>query len=561
MVVPETRAALTFGRYKEPVLIGSGGMGAVYRALDPSLDRAVAIKVLTHREPRYVERFRREAQVLAKIMHPSIIQIYEIVGGDEDAFDPYIVMEYFAGKPLDVLLKDGALPSSQIVSILLQCAEGLKKAHASAVIHRDIKPANLMVSDAGDLKILDFGIAKALDAKKDLTGQTVLGTPYYMSPEQAMGQVIDGRTDIYSLGITAFHLFTGSRPFEAKSKVDVMLAQVKTPLPDMRALVPGADPRFVKLVERMCSKKAADRPQSCAELIEELESLPRSLGGRVADTDSTLASLPAVLAGEAWSGARAAPRPGQGAAGSDPATALLPHAIAAAIQTPSRTAERAAAATQPLTPASARPSSQPGALRPDPRAPAKAISSAARQRLIGVGAGAAAAIAIIAAVALNARRSADATSVWRVPGAGWASPGPPAPALKKIASPGGFGNCVFAGHELGRADEDESVLRRSFAGGENIFGRCYLSHPVGANTAGEVWQELWIDGVKRAQIIYDPPLPTDEDQLALVVGRQHGARLADLKPGKHLIDVWIYMQPDESQPAEALAAGEFTLRK
>src|SRR5205814_1520361 len=101
------------------------------------------------------------------------------------------------------------------------------------VIHRDIKPANIMLADNGEVKILDFGIAKLRDAKKDLTGNTVLGTPYYMSPEQAMGQPIDARTDLYSLGITAFHLLTGKKPFEAKSKVDVMLMQVKTPLPSI----------------------------------------------------------------------------------------------------------------------------------------------------------------------------------------------------------------------------------------------------------------------------------------------------------------------------------------
>src|SRR5919206_4017108 len=137
--MPEPQALPSFGRYRDPVLLGSGGMGAVYRAVDPSLNRYVAIKVLTHRDPRYVERFRREARVLAKIGHPSIIQIYEIVGSDGDAADPYIVMEYFAGQPLDAILKSGPLPAAQVVSILRQCAEGLRKAHASDVIHRDIK--------------------------------------------------------------------------------------------------------------------------------------------------------------------------------------------------------------------------------------------------------------------------------------------------------------------------------------------------------------------------------------------------------------------------------------
>src|SRR4051795_6187330 len=131
----EPRQAPAFGRYRDPVMLGAGGMGAVYRAVDPSLDRYVAIKVLTQRDPKYVERFRREAQVLAKIAHPSIIQIYEIVGGDEDSADPYIVMEYFEGQPLDVLLKQGPLPPAQAISVLRQCAEGLRRAHAANVIH------------------------------------------------------------------------------------------------------------------------------------------------------------------------------------------------------------------------------------------------------------------------------------------------------------------------------------------------------------------------------------------------------------------------------------------
>jgi len=148
--MPESEGTPAFGRYRDPVMLGSGGMGAVYRATDPSLNRYVAIKVLTHRDPRYVERFRREAQVLAKIAHPSIIQIYEIAAADEDAADPYIVMEYFDGQPLDALLQRGPLPAPSVLSVVRQCADGLRKAHASNVIHRDIKPGNLMLSDSPD---------------------------------------------------------------------------------------------------------------------------------------------------------------------------------------------------------------------------------------------------------------------------------------------------------------------------------------------------------------------------------------------------------------------------
>src|SRR5947209_8187541 len=125
--MPESQATPSFGRYKDPVVLGSGGMGTVYKAIDPSLDRFVAIKVLTQREPKYVERFRREAQVLAKIMHPSIIQIYEIVGSDEDQSDPYIVMEFFDGQPLDSAIKGGPLPGPTVMSIVRQTADGLTR--------------------------------------------------------------------------------------------------------------------------------------------------------------------------------------------------------------------------------------------------------------------------------------------------------------------------------------------------------------------------------------------------------------------------------------------------
>src|SRR5256886_7088520 len=280
--MPESQATASFGRYQDAILLGSGGMGAVYRALDPSLDRYVAIKVLTRRDPRYVERFRREAQVLARIGHPAIIQIYEIVGSDDDTVDPYIVMEYFDGQPLDVLLKQGPLAPVQVISVVRQCADGLRRAHANNIVHRDIKPGNIMMSAAGEVKILDFGVAKLRDAKKDLTGEAVLGTPYYMSPEQATGYAIDARSDIYSLGITAFQLLTGRKPFEAKSKVDVMLMQVKTPLPQIAQFV-SCDERVVGIVEKMCAKKPAERYPSCDELMAAIDALPRALGGRQGD--------------------------------------------------------------------------------------------------------------------------------------------------------------------------------------------------------------------------------------------------------------------------------------
>jgi serine/threonine-protein kinase len=536
--MPEPQATPAFGRYKDPVILGAGGMGTVYRAVDPSLDRYVAIKVLTAREPKYVERFRREAQVLAKIMHPSIIQIYEIVGSDEAESDPYIVMEYFEGKPLDSLLKSlGKVPAPQLVNILRRTAEGLKKAHANNVIHRDIKPANIMVADNGDVKILDFGIAKLRDAKKDLTGATVLGTPYYMSPEQAMGQPIDARTDIYSLGITAFHLLAGRKPFEAKSKVDVMLMQVKSALPNIHDYV-QVDERVAQIVEKMCAKSQTERFQNCDELMEGLDALPKSLGGRqLEDTQPEVAK--AARRASAKVAAQALPTP--------PRRDETPPAPKIAPQRP------------PSKPPGGRPAS-----RPDVRnkSPAGAAAKAKGPQWIAIAAGAGGALLVlIAAAILLTRGGGSATGKFRVPSKGWNSPGPNAPPLKKIQASGGYGNCVFSSRQLERGREDTGALRTTFSASEPIYGRCYFARQIGPNRPGEVWQELWVDGVKRAQVIYDPALPNDEDQLALEVSRRHGSRFGELSSGKHTLDIWIYRQAEDAEAPEPLAAGELVVRK
>jgi len=583
MSVPESRATPTFGRYQDPVMLGQGGMGAVYRAIDASLDRFVAIKVLTHREPKYVERFRREAQVLAKIMHPSIIQIYEIIGSDDvgGGLDPYIVMEYFEGKPLDAVLKMGPMAPAQVISILRQAADGLRRAHAQSVIHRDIKPANIMLSASSEVKILDFGIAKALDAKKDLTGQTVLGTPYYMSPEQAMGQPIDARTDLYSLGITAFHLLTGRRPFEAKSKVDVMLMQVKTQLPDLRQFVAGLDERIALIVEKMCSKQPAARFQNCQELMDGLDELPVSLGGKQADkarSGRPPPLPPPTTAQERPLQGAEVPRPELKLNKTPPrpaslspraATPSVPHRVAGGAQTPSRTpsgnpqplAAQRPAGSQPLS-ASARAAANAASSRPPDvrRAPPAAIRKGSSKMMLGLCLGVLAGVLALSGAFFAFGRTGN-KSPWRVPAKGWIYPGPPAPPMKRVQSIGSYGNCVFSTHELEKGKEDSNSVRGVFGGSDPVNGRCWFPHQVGPNRAGEIWQELWVDGVKRAQVIYDPPLANDEDQLGFEVSKQHGTRLAELSPGKHTVDLWIYRQGEDADNPEALAAGEFIVRK
>jgi hypothetical protein len=194
------------------------------------------------------------------------------------------------------------------------------------------------------------------------------------------------------------------------------------------------------------------------------------------------------------------------------------------------------------------------------RAPPPAVPKQGSRLWLGVGVGVGAGLLVLVALFVVLPRL-NGGKGYRVPTKGWTYPGAPAPQLKRIQSSGGYGNCVFSTKEMARSKEDAASVRAAFGGNEPIFGRCYFRHQVGPNRAGEVWQELYIDGEKRAQVIYDPPLANDEDQLALAPSQQHQTRLAELPPGRHTVDIWIYKQSEDLDNPEPLAAGEFQLRK
>jgi len=248
------------GRYKVDGLIGRGGMGAVFKAVDMTLDRPVAIKVLppemSHDE-KFVGRFEREARTAAKLDHPSIIPIYAV---ESSGGLHYFVMKFITGRSLDQVLDAGPVPIELAQRVVWQCATALGHAHQRGVIHRDIKPGNIMIDDEGRSVLTDFGISKALQAATQLTatGQ-VIGTPHYMSPEQAKGLNVDGRSDQYSLALVAYRMLTGDLPFQDESVHTVLYKQIFEEPPPLNEKRPDAPAFLVDAIRRGMTKNPDER--------------------------------------------------------------------------------------------------------------------------------------------------------------------------------------------------------------------------------------------------------------------------------------------------------------
>ncbi|MFI1567087.1 protein kinase [Streptomyces sp. NPDC020490] len=215
-------------RYELVEQLGRGGMGTVYRAVDRRLRREVAVKTLSAelaRQPQFLARFRREAHAAAALNHPGIATVHDAGEGSGDgSAEPYLVMEYVKGRTLSDVVGDGPMPVAQAVDITGQVLEALEHSHRQAIVHRDIKPANVILTRGGTVKVLDFGIAKALsEAATRLTGTGVaVGTPAYLSPEQIVGDETDHRTDLYAVGCLLYELVTGRPPFTGESPFSVM---------------------------------------------------------------------------------------------------------------------------------------------------------------------------------------------------------------------------------------------------------------------------------------------------------------------------------------------------
>ncbi|MEP6972746.1 MAG: Stk1 family PASTA domain-containing Ser/Thr kinase [Actinomycetota bacterium] len=261
------------GRYQVEARIGSGGMGEVYRGVDTVLDRTVAIKVLLPqfaRDASFVERFRREAQAAARLNHPNLVGIYDSGADGETQF---IVMEFIEGRTLvDFMGAGGRFAVAHAVEVTEKICNALSFAHVAGVIHRDIKPANVMVTRKGEVKVMDFGIARIV-AGPQTAPQTsaVLGTAAYISPEQAQGQSVDGRSDIYSLGAVLYEMVTGRPPFTGDSPVAVAYKQVnESPIPPSVANA-EVSPRLDAVLMRALAKNPANRYQTAEDFRADLE--------------------------------------------------------------------------------------------------------------------------------------------------------------------------------------------------------------------------------------------------------------------------------------------------
>jgi serine/threonine-protein kinase len=211
---------MNYGRYQIIKEVGRGSMGIVYQARDPNIDRLVAVKVLRHDRittDSFVKRFLKEAKVIGRLSHPHIVTIHDV---GEDQGTVYIAMEFLEGISLSEIIQDRCLDAKEVIDFGTQIAETLDYAHRKGVIHRDIKPSNIVAEPDGQIKITDFGIARIEDSSATLQTQAgaIMGTPAYMSPEQVLGHSVDGRSDLFSLGVILYELSTGRRPFGGDGK-------------------------------------------------------------------------------------------------------------------------------------------------------------------------------------------------------------------------------------------------------------------------------------------------------------------------------------------------------
>ena len=278
------------GRYRVVERLSSGGMGVVYVARDAAIDRTVAVKVARVQSAELRERFLREARATGRLNHPNIVTIYDV--GEHDG-EPFIAMEYVPGPTLaDIIRRKTPLSLAQRLRMLRELCEGLAYAHGQGIVHRDVKPANLIARDDNDaLTILDFGIARLADAVTTAAGG-VVGTPYYMAPEQIVGSDVDHRCDIFAVGLVFYELLSYRRAFDAEVPTAVLYKIVHEQAVSLVELMPGLSRKVVAIVDRTLAKQADDRYQNLEELLADLNEVQGVIGDEAGDADATISGSP-----------------------------------------------------------------------------------------------------------------------------------------------------------------------------------------------------------------------------------------------------------------------------
>ncbi|MFN8448323.1 MAG: serine/threonine-protein kinase [Anaerolineae bacterium] len=282
----------TLGQFKIIEEIGRGGMATVYRARQSNINRVVAIKVLPPtllHDPSFYERFVREVDLVAHLEHPHILPIYDY--GEVDG-TPYIAMRYLAGGSMAQWLRRGLPSLDKLTKPMTQIASALDYAHQQGVIHRDLKPGNILLDENDNAYLSDFGIARVLDS--NLTGSAIIGTPAYMSPEQANGRPLDARSDIYSLGVVLFELITGQEPYEAETPVALLLKHINEPMPSARAIRPELPVAGERVIVKATAKQPDQRYASATDLANAFSAaINAQPGSAVPDDDD--ASTPTLF--------------------------------------------------------------------------------------------------------------------------------------------------------------------------------------------------------------------------------------------------------------------------
>ena len=306
------------GRYRLEGRLGFGGMSTVHLAFDMRLERRVAVKLLAEHlaeDPTFVSRFQREAQAAARLVHPNIVQIFDS-GLDEQSGRHFIVMEYIEGQSCaEILRDDGWLAVDEAVAIIEQACEGLHYAHRHGVVHRDVKPGNLLRAREGEVKLADFGIAKATEQSSITQVGSVLGTAAYLAPEQARGEEAGPRADLYALGVVAYQLISGRLPYEATSLTELALKQQREEPAMLDTLVAAVGPELAEAVALALALDPRDRYQTAREMgraisdgadgISPLESSGTAVAQRLAHGADRPTEATSVLSGGAMRGSGA----------------------------------------------------------------------------------------------------------------------------------------------------------------------------------------------------------------------------------------------------------------